>query len=311
MARSRARRKVRSAVAADDLASCPVAAPRGMVVLVPELPEAEFGRKLAASVAAGRKICEVRCQSDSIVFCGREASEVESQLRGRHICDVHRRGKYIWFELDRAPHPVFHFGMTGAFRVRGIDPLKLASHGRQVDDQWPPRFQKIWMSFAGGGELVMTNARRLGRIRLVDRPLDEPPLSLLGFDPLTDMPTLREFRARLARRNAVLKSLLLDQGFAAGVGNWIADEVLYQAGLDPRRRVGSLDATETKVLHAKLRAVIAKAVAVDARKDAFPRSWLFHRRWGKRTDARTHDGHTLAFDDIGGRTTAWVPAVQR
>src|SRR5215471_17820454 len=45
-------------------------------------------------------------------------------------------------------------------------------------------------------------------------------------------------------RGAPLKALLLDQGFAAGVGNWIADEVLYQARLDPRRRASSLSDAE-------------------------------------------------------------------
>ncbi|TPV95227.1 MAG: hypothetical protein B7733_11050 [Myxococcales bacterium FL481] len=278
---------------------------------MPELPEAEFGRRMAAEAAVGRQIVAVRCQPDPIVFCGRAPEDIERALLQRTVVAACRRGKYIWFELDRGPHPVFHFGMTGAFRVRGVDPLKLASHGKQVDDAWPPRFEKIGMAFDDGGELVMTNARRLGRIRLVERPLSEPPLVDLGFDPLTDMPSLPAFRGLVAGRTAVLKSLLLDQRFSAGVGNWIADEVLYQAGIDPRRRVSSLDTGELKRLHARLRGVVRQAVAVDARKDRFPRSWLFHYRWGKGADARDHGGSPIEFVEIGGRTTAWVPARQR
>lgn len=278
---------------------------------MPELPEAEFGRKLAAQVGEGKRIVEVRCQPDEIVFCGREAGEVEILLRGRRMLAARRRGKYIWFELDRGPHPIFHFGMTGAFRNRENDPLKLASHGKLVDARWPPRFEKIWMRFEGGGELVMTNARRFGRIRLVDDPLGEAPLSKLGFDPLTDMPPLREFCELLVRRKGLLKGILLNQAFAAGVGNWIADEVLYQAGLDPSRRAHELEPGEIKALHAKLRGVIKKAVALDARKDRFPKSWLFHYRWGKDSDARMPDGNKVEFLEIAGRTTAWVPDVQR
>jgi formamidopyrimidine-DNA glycosylase len=108
----------------------------------------------------------------------------------------------------------------------------------------------------------------------------------------------------------VIKSLLLDQGFAAGVGNWIADEVLYQAGIDPRRRADTLSAAEARRLRTKLVAVVRKAVAVDARKERFPRGWLFHRRWGRDPEALDAAGRPIEFLRIGGRTTAWVPAVQ-
>lgn len=284
---------------------------RAMVAAVPELPEAEFGRKVAARVGEGRRIVDVRVQEDEIVFCGLKAEQVKKALKGRTVVQTKRRGKYIWFELDRGPHPIFHFGMTGAFRNRDHDPLKLASHGKQVDAEWPPRFEKIWMKFEGGGELVMTNARRLGRIRLAADPLREPPLNKLGFDPLTDMPSLKVFGELVAKRKTTLKGLLLNQGFAAGVGNWIADEVLYQAGIAPHRRADQLAPEEVKALHAKLRAVIQKAVSVDARKDRFPKSWLFHHRWGKQADAQTQAGEVIEFVEIAGRTTAWVPSRQR
>ncbi|MCA9609923.1 MAG: hypothetical protein KC619_30210, partial [Myxococcales bacterium] len=163
-----------------------------------------------------------------------------------------------------------------------------------------------------GGELAFTNARRLGRVLFREAPREEAPIGKLGFDPLTDLPSPAAFAQLLARRKrAVLKALLLDQGFSAGVGNWIADEVLYQAGLDPRRRVESLSAAETKRLRAKLKHVIDTAVRVDARKDAFPKRWLFHHRWGKDAEARTAEGERIEHLEIGGRTTAWVPSRQK
>jgi len=279
---------------------------------MPELPEVEFGRRLAERVARGRRIERVRCAEDRIVFAGVAPRAVARALRGRTVCAVRRHGKVIWFELDQRPWPVFHFGMTGAFRVREENPLPLESSARVPDRSWPPRFTKIHLRLDDGGELVMTNARRLGRIRLQDAPLSEPPLSTLGFDPLIAMPGLREFRALVAARpGSTLKGLLLDQGFAAGVGNWIADEVLFQAGLDPRRRVRDLDADEVKALHAALRRVIRRAVAVNARKDRLPRSWLFHVRWGKDRAAALPDGAPVEHITVAGRTTAWAPSRQR
>lgn len=279
---------------------------------MPELPEVEFGRKVAERVALGRRIERVRCAEDRIVFEGVAPRTVARVLRGRTVVAVRRHGKQIWFELDERPWPLFHFGMTGAFRVAEETPLPLESSARVVDPAWPPRFAKIHLRFADGGELVMTNARRLGRIRLQQDPPAVPPLAKLGFDPLTGMPSLREFRGLLEPRGgAVVKGLLLDQAFAAGVGNWIADEVLYRAGIDPRRRTRDLGPDEVKALHGALRAVIAKAVAVDARKDRFPKSWLFHARWGKERDASLPDGTAVEHMTVAGRTTAWVPSRQR
>ncbi len=279
---------------------------------MPELPEAEHTRGILARLAVGRTVVGAEVADDPIVFEGRAPRWVAACLTGRRVLGAHRRGKYLWLSLDEGPHPILHLGMTGTVRSRGDEPLRLSSSPREVDRAWPPRFTKLVLALDDGGELAFTDARRFGRVLFRDAPRDEPPIARLGFDPLTDLPSPADFATRLARRKrAVLKALLLDQSFSAGVGNWIADEVLYQAGLDPRRRVESLGAAEIARLRAKLRHVIETAVRADADKDAFPRTWLFHHRWGKDPDARTARGERIEHVEIGGRTTAWVPSRQR
>jgi formamidopyrimidine-DNA glycosylase len=277
---------------------------------MPELPEAERARRLIERLALGRRIDRVWCDDDRIVFAGVSPREVARHLKGRTVGAIRRRGKQLWWELDARPWPLFHLGMTGQFVSPQIGPLRLASSPKDLRHQWPPRFAKIQLRFSDGAELAMTNARRLGRIRLQTDPEREPPICKLGFDPLTDMPSRAEFAARIRKRAAILKPLLLDQSFAAGVGNWIADEVLYQARIDPRRRGTSLSEAEAGRIHAKLRAIIVRACEVDADKDQLPRTWLFHRRWGKDADAVTHRGEKIEHLQLGGRTTAWVPEVQ-
>ena len=277
---------------------------------MPELPEVERGRRLAESVAAGRRIERVACARDAIVYAGVPAAAWEA-LRGRRVLAACRWGKQLWFDLDSPPHPLFHFGMTGGFRVPGDKPLKLATGPAHRPDEWPPRYWKVRLAFDDGGELVMTDARRLGRLLLRDIPREEPPVSRLGFDPLLALPPPREFAEQLAARSVAIKSLLLDQRFAAGVGNWIADEVLYQARIDPRRRTRDLGDGEAKRLRTVLRRVVKKAVSVDAESSRYPARWLFHRRWGRRAEATTARGEPIEHIEIGGRTTAWVPSVQR
>lgn len=278
---------------------------------MPELPEVERARKLVGAVAAGRRIERVWCDDDRIVFAGVTPATVQKKLQGRTIESVGRKGKYLWFVLDQRPWPLFHFGMTGSFRVPNEVPLPLSSDAKDADLDWPPRFSKIHLHFDDGGELVMTNKRRLGRIRLLTDPLTEPPVSKLGFDPLLELPSSDRFTELLARRTGSLKGVLLSQGFAAGVGNWIADEVLYQAELDPNRRIPSLTELEVEELRSKLGSVIRKAVSVDADKTRFPQDWLFHHRWGKDPAARTSRGEVVHYTEIAGRTTAWVPTRQK
>jgi formamidopyrimidine-DNA glycosylase len=157
----------------------------------------------------------------------------------------------------------------------------------------------------------MPDARRFGRIRLQSEPREEPPISELGYDALDELPSARDLHLIMSRRNAPLKAVLLDQSLFAGVGNWIADEVLYQARLRPGRKASSLRPAETSRLRARLLAIVGHAVRVGADSDRFPRGWLFHYRWGRNAQARTPAGARIIHETIGGRTTAWVPSRQR
>ena len=277
---------------------------------MPELPEVERARRLIERVAGGRRIASLVCARDPIVFDGVDGPRLRRALTGRTVLVVARRGKHLWLELDRRPWPCFHLGMTGAFHAPGETPLRLASSPAVEELSWPPRFTKVRLILDDGGELAMTNKRRLGRIRLRQDPLGEAPISQLGFDPLLDLPSPARFSDLVAKRSTPVKALLLDQAFAAGVGNWIADEVLYQARLDPSRRADELTRAEVRRLRGKLKHVVETAVRVDADKSRFPRGWLFHRRWKRDPTATTLGGDRIEHVTIGGRTTAWVPRIQ-
>jgi len=265
---------------------------------MPELPEVERARKLAERVLVGKRIRKVTTANDVIVYQGVLPCRFAMALKGCRVEAICRRGKYLWFALDRRPWPLFHFGMTGSFQVYTA-----------IRDR--PRFFKVELLMEDGTRLAMPNVRRLGRIGLRKDPESQPPVSKLGFDPLLDMPTPQMFAAMMAKRKTPIKALLLNQSFAAGVGNWIADEVLYQAHIAPHRRACDLRVDEAKRLASCLRRIVRKAVAVNADKERFPKTWLFHDRWGKNRNAKTVHGEKIIHETIAGRTTAWVPSVQR
>jgi formamidopyrimidine-DNA glycosylase len=264
---------------------------------MPELPEVETVRRLAERELRGRRIVAVVAAADPIVFDGVSPRRVAAALRGRTVAAVRRKGKHFWIETGERPCVLVHLGMSGW--------LEACRDGER------PRFWKLELTAEDGARLAMTDPRRLGRIRLRDEPLDEPPLAALGPDALDELPTASGLGSLLSRRNAAVKAVLLDQSVLAGVGNWIADEVLYQAGLDPRRPAASLRPDEVSRLRARLVAVIRRAVDVGADDARFPRTWLFHHRWGRRADACTGRGERIVHLTVGGRTTAFVPERQR
>jgi len=266
---------------------------------MPELPEVERARRIAEAVLVGRTILAASVADDRIVYDGVAPRTVARRLKGRRVEAVERWGKHFWLALDGRPWPVLHLGMTG--RVLPLAP-----------GEPRPRFWKLLLSLDTGERLAYTNARRLGRVRLRDDPPARPPISKLGFDPLHAMPAPREVGATLARRAAPIKAVLLDQSFAAGVGNWIADEVLYQAGLSPHRPANALTVAEVARLMRELESVIRIAVEADADAARFPSDWLFHRRWRRKgDDGLAADGTAIVHETIAGRTAAWAPAVQR
>ena len=276
---------------------------------MPELPEVEHARSLLERFVVGQRIAKVRVGPDTIVCAEDRPRKIAKTFRGAIMEAPDRRGKQLWLPLVDRPAVLVHLGMTGAIRVRGEQGLQLVAHG-SVEEQWPPRFEKFWLKLENEVEVAFTDPRRFGRLRLRKDPLHEPPISDLGPDPIVDEIDLSAVGEALLRRRAPIKSVLLDQKFMAGVGNWIADEACYQAKLNPHRLGVDLEQKEAKNLVKKTVSVIQKACSVDADKDRFPRTWLFHNRWGKVEGARTAKGELIQFDAIGGRTTAWVPVRQ-
>lgn len=263
---------------------------------MPELPEVETARRLAQRALAGQRIERVAAADDPVVYDRASPAALEAALLGRTVAGTGRKGKYFWLVLDRPPHPVFHFGMSGR--------LVVYSAGEP-----PPRYCKLALTLTEGGAAAISDMRRLGRIRLADDPEREPPISQLGFDPLTSLPSSAQLHRLLQTRRGPLKAVLLDQSFSAGVGNWVADEVLYQARISPLRPANQLSNEEVLRLRSALKSVVQRSVAVEADADRFPRTWLFHSRWDRRIGF-TARGERLVRQRINGRTTAWAPEVQ-
>ena len=283
---------------------------------MPELPEVESARRLVEKHCLGKKIKTAVVEDDDKVFCTHTSEELKAMLEGSVISSTHRKGKQQWWKLggggssDSGDYLGFQFGMTGCFLVKGVESTKYVNI--KDNKQWPPRFVKLRLVFDGGTELAFCDSRRFARVRVYDKdPMECPPISLLGFDALTQMPESEPFRESVLRQNVAIKAALLEQKFAAGVGNYIADECLYQAKLHPAARCCDLSDKQIESVRKALAYVVKLACDADADYTRFPSTWLFHYRWTGKQATKDAHGNRVEFIEVGSRTTAFAPALQK
>lgn len=289
---------------------------------MPELAEVEAVRGHLDKILKGKRITDVEVDdSDKFLFMFAPAKDVVKALKGAKIKGSGRWGKYFWLELDRKPWPIFHLGMTGNIAV--LSPKSKGSHEKiwggvklWSEGEAKDRPERLWfcrflLTMNDGTEVALLDPRRFGRMWLTDDPLNHPRIKKLGFDPLHNFPTAKGLVDKLKRRRAPIKAVLMDQALFAGVGNWLADEILFQAKLSPHTLASDLKPAQVAKLREKILGVVKHAVKVKADYDRFPKDWLFHVRWGKAKDAKTSKGAKIIHEEIGGRTTAWVPSLQK
>ena len=260
---------------------------------MPELPEVEAYRRMAER-ALHRPVAAVRVGDPRFVRGAATPRRVQRALTGRSFVAARRRGKLLVLDLDDGARLGLRFGMTGRLLVdghAGVDRLIYAS------DLGLRRWERFALDFAGGGGLVVSDPRLLGGVWL------EPDEDALGPDALALTPA--QLRRVLDGSAAPLKARLLDQARVAGVGNLIADEVLWRAALAPHRRAGSLSAAEQRRLLHHLRRTLADLIA---RGGSHLGDLMPDRRVG---GTCRRDGADLRRGTVGGRTTWWCPAHQR
>ncbi|MGD0527694.1 MAG: DNA-formamidopyrimidine glycosylase family protein [Polyangiaceae bacterium] len=280
---------------------------------MPELPEVETVCRVMRRVLVGERIARVEIVRDPIVFSGHSPRAIEQALVGRVVEAVGRRGKYFWVALGGPGPTVYgHLGMSGWVREVGREGTRLHGHGEAPFDDAAgrPRFLRLRLETTGGRAVAFTDPRRLGRIWLGVTPDRERRVARLGPDAHDDLPPVDVLATLFARRRTAIKAVLLDQGALAGIGNWIADEVLYQARIAPARPASSLAKGEVGALRRAIHRVLTHAVKVGADHRRFPKTWLFEHRWGGDRGAARIGGQPIVRQIVGGRTTAWVPTRQ-
>jgi formamidopyrimidine-DNA glycosylase len=213
----------------------------------------------------GRTIDRVDTTKDSYFFLTKPA-ELKRRLTGRKIVELTRHGKYLLAELDDSDRLLLHLGMTGQLFSSAATSVRLFS-AKTRGSLAPEELREfkadahthLSLHFADGGPSVLfRDVRKFGKVALLRAGIADPRLDKLGVDALVaDGNTLYE---AAQKRKTPIKSLLLDQGVIAGIGNIYADEALFLAKVRPTRAARRVTARECEAIVAAAKRVMKRSI---------------------------------------------------
>ncbi|MGB7537652.1 MAG: bifunctional DNA-formamidopyrimidine glycosylase/DNA-(apurinic or apyrimidinic site) lyase, partial [Anaerolineales bacterium] len=271
---------------------------------MPELPEVEtIARRLRTGCGGepaliGREILSVEIRHPKpVAVPGPE--EAGERMRGQRFIDISRRGKFLVCRLTR-DHLLVHLRMSGDLQLfPGGEPLRKHDH-------------VVW-HLDSGWDLRYHDPRRFGRIWVVESPREV--FGALGPEPLEAGFTSARLEGMLRAKKRLLKPLLLDQTFIAGIGNIYADESLHRARLHPLRRSDTLRPGEVVRLWRGIRAALRVGIAQDgASIDWVYRGGEFQnhfRAYGRAGEPCPKCGAKIRRIVVGQRSTYYCPRCQR
>jgi formamidopyrimidine-DNA glycosylase len=263
---------------------------------MPELAEVEWYRK-QWDAGRGEKIVDVRLHARNRVFRGTNTLAFQQNLIGEKLLNSRVRGKRMLFISSDDNWLGIHLGMTGKIRVE--------------PENFRPSKHDHLVLYQLERALVFTDSRQFGRVRFhhgSDEPdwwkSDVPEI----MSPAFDQKFVDQFLLR--HRKAPIKAILLLQDGFPGIGNWMADEILWRAKILPSKRTGKLSAYERAAIFHATKFVVRKSLETLGKDYSDPpRTWLIHQKW-KRDGICPRHHKLLRHATIGGRTTAWCPRCQ-
>ena len=264
---------------------------------MPELAEVEWYRK-QWDVGLGEPVTAVRLHARNRVFRGSDTGALQSELTGQKMLGSCTRGKRMLFRFSDDNWLSIHLGMTGKTHVE------------------PPEFQPSkhdhLVLLQRYRALVFTDSRQFGRVRF-SHGRAEPDWWQSDVPQIASRDYNRDvFDWFLSRHGkAPIKAVLLMQSGFPGIGNWMADEILWRAKIHPARRTGALTAAKRADLFRQTKFVVRHSLRTLGKDFSDPpRSWLIHQRWSATGVCPKHRA-PLRRATIGGRTTAWCPKCQK
>ena len=215
---------------------------------MPELPEVETIKNTVKQAMLGAvfKNVIVRERKFRQLIC----AEFESLVCGAKVIGLRRIAKYMLIDLDNGQSIIWHFGMSGKFKIAESIPEKLEKHDHIVLE-------------ADKATFIYNDTRRFGLVDICDSKLisKHKLFCHLGLDPWDLELTAEYLLKKFERKKTAIKIALLDQEIICGIGNIYASEILYKTRIHPQRSAESISLEEAEKIIAATREILEKAIA--------------------------------------------------
>jgi formamidopyrimidine-DNA glycosylase len=285
---------------------------------MPELPEVQTIVSDLNAKLHGHSV--QRIWTDWVKSFHPSFSAVKKGVVGKQIICVRRRAKNILIDFVGGNTLLIHLKMTGHLLYRDKEWKKNEKKDSPFFDSFN-QFIRTCFYLDAGKELAFSDVRRFGEIKLF-KTVDEkniPRLKKLGPEPLQRDFTLVVFRAQLRNKKGLIKSVLLDQNVVSGIGNIYADEILWEARINPRQRTDGLTSIQLSAIHMAIVKILKKAVkyrgtSISDYRDALGRKGRYQdvRRVYKRDGQKCYRCNTkLLRTKVNNRGTTYCPKCQK
>jgi len=223
---------------------------------MPELPEVETVKRKLEKRIVGSRINQIK------ILERKQFLGDPQKILGQRIKGLWRRAKILAIDVGNFSL-LIHLKMTGQIIYLPGDKGKLISVGHPLpfsSDRLPNNTTRIVIGLDDGSWLFFNDLRKFGWLKVLTGEQVVRELSGLGPEPLGEDFTLELFRQKLTGTRRAIKIVLLDQSIVAGIGNIYANETLFKAGIDPRRRADSLSLQDLIRLYRAIKSILAAAI---------------------------------------------------
>jgi formamidopyrimidine-DNA glycosylase len=222
---------------------------------MPELPEVETIKLGLQRCLVGRKIVDVQIKIPKI-FVGNK-----NDVIGSKITSLKRIGKALIIELDNDFVLAVHLKMTGQLIYQDQKTINNKLSKKVGGAKLPSGYTHIIFTLDNNAFFYYNDLRQFGWIKVVkkDELMQIPFFKEMGPEPFKDL-TLEKFEKIISKSNLTVKVLLMDQKKIGGIGNIYANDALFEAKIDPRRKAKNLTVEEAKKLYDSILKVLKKSL---------------------------------------------------
>ncbi len=289
---------------------------------MPELPEVETIRLGLQKYLVGQRIEKLEVRLPKI-FQGSA-----KQIEGAKIIGVRRFGKGLVIDLSNNYSLAIHIKLTGQLIYRGPETAKVVNVSKEkIGGELPNKWTHVIFKLDKNSFLYYNDLRQFGWIKIVktddvkNLPFfkelgPEPPVAAsIGVQPLTQ----ELFEGVIKSSNVAIKPLLMDQKKIGGIGNIYANDALFDARIDPRRRAKTLSDEEIKILYDSILKVLklglkeggateVNFVNALGQEGGYQNHFLVYGREGEKCK---RCGETIKKIKLGGRGSYFCPVCQK